>query len=243
MNQASVPNAKAGMKVLHVLGTNTDVGKTHVVVELLKAASALGRRALPIKPIHSGWSQQETWGCDLEPHVDHIKGLFEDMKPEQLCAYRFEEPMSPYGAAMREGRSIELEKLQEHWSCWRAMEDVDVLVVEGIGGVMCPLNQGFTYLDWLKGLDGGVLLVASVGLGTLNHTLLSLKALAAEGIEVSGVLLNQERFYEPEDVAAQTCRLELELMTEVPIFGPLKHGDGAQHQSLIQSLLRELNFV
>ncbi len=155
-----------------ISGTDTDVGKT--------VAAAVFMAGLPgacyWKPVQSGVSE----GSDTE-FVRRVTGLAHDrFFPE---TYRLDAPLSPHAAAALEGVSIEL-------SAFDLPESSGPLVVEGAGGLMAPLNRDALMTDLMKHLGLPVLLVARSGLGTINHTLLSLEQLRREQIPVLGVVMN-----------------------------------------------------
>jgi dethiobiotin synthetase len=154
-----------------VCGTDTDVGKTLVSAWLVQ-----GLGAHYWKPVQSG----------LEGGGDRqmVERLL-DLAPDRLLpeAYRLSEPLSPHWAAERDGVTIELERL--------ALPAIEgPLVVETAGGLLVPLQRNWLQIQQLQRWGLPVLLVARSGLGTLNHTLLSLEALERRGIPVLGLVLN-----------------------------------------------------
>jgi dethiobiotin synthetase len=161
------------MKRYFVTGTDTDVGKTVVSALLVKKLSAYYW-----KPIQSGI-------IDIEDKdtVQKISGAPDDkILP---CAYELREPLSPHDAAEIDGVRIDLDAI--------IMPDVEgPLVIEGAGGVFVPINEKHLMIDLIKKLDCEVIVVARSGLGTINHTLLTLKALRDEGIRIKGIILNGE---------------------------------------------------
>jgi dethiobiotin synthase len=161
---------------LFVTGTDTDVGKT-VVSALIMA----GRGGYYWKPVQSGTVE----GTDTAT-VRALAGLAAGRcLPE---AYSRREPLSPHEAAVRDGVRIDPARL--------ALPDVpegEPLVVEGAGGVMVPLAPGLLTLDFMRALALPVLVVARSGLGTINHTLLTLQAIRHAGLEVAGVVMNGPR--------------------------------------------------
>jgi dethiobiotin synthetase len=154
-----------------VCGTDTDVGKTLVSAWLVQG---LGARYW--KPVQSGLEQ----GGDRAT-VQRLLDLPADrLLPE---AYRLAAPVSPHWAAEREGVQLEPERL--------ALPAADgALVVETAGGLLVPLRRDWLQIEQLQRWELPVLLVARSGLGTLNHTLLSLEALQRRSIQVLGLVLN-----------------------------------------------------
>jgi dethiobiotin synthase len=154
-----------------VTGTDTDVGKTVVSAWLLTHLNACYW-----KPVQAG-TEPETDSMT----VRRLAELPEDrILPE---AYILKEPLSPHEAAKREGRVIDMAKLQ-------APECNRPLVVEGAGGLMVPLNDHALVIDLAAELRLPIILVARSTLGTINHTLLSLEALRRRGLEIAGIVIN-----------------------------------------------------
>lgn len=213
-----------------MLGTNTDVGKSWVTALILWWCEQRGLKGLPIKPVHSGWPKSAKLGPDLELHSQARECSTE------LCAYQLEEPMSPFGAAQLEGKVIEKQVLDDYWRSWQKL-DADLLVVEGIGGVCCPLGKNFTYLDWMSQTQSPSVLVSSVGLGSLNHSLLSLKALAHEGCNVEAVIPNEELIFEEGDPIVSSYGSELSQLTDRKITPRLKRNQIEQNRSVIANLM------
>ncbi len=160
---------------IFVTGTDTGVGKT-----VVSAVLTLGLDGRYWKPIQAGTAEP----TDTEV-VRGWTGLTADrFLPE---VYRLREPMSPHAAAEEEGVEIDPEDIV------RASLPPDrPIVIEGVGGLLVPLNARTLLVDVVERMGLPVLLVARAGLGTLNHTLLSLSELRRRGIEVAGVVLNGE---------------------------------------------------
>ncbi|MEP2447284.1 MAG: dethiobiotin synthase [Balneola sp.] len=162
-------------KEFFVTGTDTGIGKTLVSGMLMSALDATYW-----KPIQAG--------LDEETDTEFVQRVSE-ADPSRIIPerYRLETPMSPHAAADIDGVKISLNdfELPEY--------DTKHLIVEGAGGLIVPINWEHTVLDMIERLKLPVLLVARSSLGTLNHTLLSLKALGDRGIEVFGVVLNGEK--------------------------------------------------
>jgi dethiobiotin synthetase len=160
---------------LFVTGTDTDVGKTVVA-----AALTVGLDAYYWKPIQAGLTPSTDTG-----DVRSWTGLPEErFLPE---TYRLNEPMSPHAAAEIDGVEIDL----THLLATELPTDRPV-IVEGAGGLMVPLNGSDLMIDVIARLAMPVVLVARTGLGTLNHTLLSVSELRGRSIPLLGVVLNGE---------------------------------------------------
>ena len=156
---------------LFVTGTDTNVGKT-VLSALLCAA--LDRSYW--KPIQTGTSE----GSDRDSVIAYA-GLSAGQTFSE--AYRFEQPVSPHLAARMAGKRIDLNDI------FRPSTD-DRLVIEGAGGVLVPINERDLMLDLMSRLNAPVLVAARASLGTINHTLLSLRVLRDAGLRVKGVVMS-----------------------------------------------------
>ncbi len=182
-------------KRFFITGTDTGVGKT-VVAAILMA----GLGADYWKPIQSGVVE----GTDTEM-VRRLTGLpAARFWPE---SYRLAEPLAPHAAAALAGVTIDLGR------CRLPEAAAPRLLVEGAGGVLAPLNEHQYMLDLMQQLALPVLLVARSSLGTINHTLLSLRALRGAGLEVFGVVLNGPR---NEGNRAAICQFG-----QLPVLGEL----------------------
>lgn len=159
---------------LVIVGTDTDVGKT-----VVSALVVQGLGAHYWKPVQSGLEEGGDSG--------RVQRLLE-LPPERVLpeAYRFEAPVSPHWAAEREGVRIDRQKLELPSPEQRP----GPLVVETAGGLLVPLRRDWLQIEQIAHWRLPVLLVARSGLGTLNHTLLSLEALERRGIPVLGLVLN-----------------------------------------------------
>jgi dethiobiotin synthetase len=157
---------------LFVTGTDTDVGKT-----VVSAILARGLRARYWKPVQTGTVE----GRDSE-FVERWCGKDASF-PE---TFRFKDPVSPHLAAHREGAQISLSAIREYYEREVAGSAV---VVEGAGGVKVPLNDDEFVIDMIAALSLPTIVVARSGLGTINHTLLTLEELQLRQIPVLGVVL------------------------------------------------------
>ena len=160
-----------------ILGTGTGVGKTHVSARIAEAWAALG----PVtyrKPFQTGVT-----GPD-DPGADAAALAGPNLSAETHVLLRA--PLSPLAAARQEGRTLDLEAA----AAWCARPAEGRLLLEGVGGLMVPLAPKVHFLAWATDLGLPCVLVATGGLGTLNHTLLSAEALMLRGWRLEAVLLN-----------------------------------------------------
>jgi len=139
---------------------------------------------------------------------------------DRVCPYRFREPLAPAVAARREGRAVDPAVLDRCLGALAAGHDW--VIVEGAGGLLVPLAEGMLFADWIARRALPVLLVGRLGLGTINHTLLSARYLRDRGIPLLGTVLSATQ--PPTTVAEQTNPEVLAGFPEVRLLGGLPHG-------------------
>ncbi|HEX2232765.1 MAG TPA: dethiobiotin synthase [Thermoleophilaceae bacterium] len=202
------------MRGVFVTGTDTGVGKTVVAGAVCAALAARGERVVAFKPAVTGLDDPPPQGW---PH-DHelLAGAAgAGQPPEQVAPYRFGPPLSPHYAAELAGETLEPSRLVA--AATEAGRDADALVCEGVGGLMVPLTPGYLVRDLAIDLGLPVLIVARTGLGTINHTLLTVGAARAVGLRVAAVVLTPWPGA-PEPIEASN-RDTIERLAEVPVYG------------------------
>jgi dethiobiotin synthetase len=177
-----------------VTGTGTEVGKTVVAAVIASAARRAGRRVAAFKPAVSGLDELApgslTWerAPELPDHALLRLASGTGQGDDEIAPYRYGPPVSPHLAAELAGERIEPDLLQR--VALRASEGVDLLVCEGVGGFLVPLTSDYLVRDLARDLSLPVMVVAAPGLGTINHTLLTVEAVRAAGLDVASVVLN-----------------------------------------------------
>jgi dethiobiotin synthetase len=165
-----------------VTGTGTEVGKTVVAAAIARTAAAGGRRVHVFKPAVSGLDEAG------EPDHDLLRrAAASTQEDDQIAPYRYGPPVSPHLGATLAGETIDPARLRA--AARAAAEGADLLVVEGVGGILVPLTLGYLVRDFARDLGLGVVVAAPPGLGTINHTLLTVEAGRAVGLEVLKVVL------------------------------------------------------
>jgi len=187
-----------------VVGTDTGVGKTVVTAGLVGWLRAAGVDARGVKPAQTGYPPDDDAGfvaaaCGTDDAA--------------TCLERLEPPLAPAVAADREGVALSYDAIRE--GCERELADAAVGVVEGIGGLRVPLADDREVVDLVAALGVPAVVVARSGLGTLNHTALTVEALERRGCAVAGVVLNE---YEAASVAERTNPGVLAEMTGRPVW-------------------------
>lgn len=201
------------MSVLLISGTSTDVGKTVVTAALAAAATAAGRSVAVCKPAQTGIAPGEPG--DLA-EVTRLSGV---TRTVELA--RYPEPLAPDTAARRAG--MPLLSLTDTVAAVDAQRDADLVLVEGAGGLLVRMGE-FTLLDLAQKLGAPVLVVAAAGLGTLNHSELTTRTLAAAGVHCAGLVIGS--WPADPDLAARCNRDDLPRVTETRLVGTLPEGAG-----------------
>ena len=172
---------------LFVTGTDTGVGKTIVAGAIAAWFRSRGAQVSVLKPIATGCERRRE-GL-VSPDAEFLAHCADAPHPLDLvCPVRYAEPLAPAVAAEREGRPVDWAAVQR--SLDLLTRDSDVIVIEGVGGAMVPLDEKHTVLDLVKWLDLTTVIVARPGLGTINHTLLTAAAVRTVG-PVGGVVINR----------------------------------------------------
>jgi len=165
-----------------VTGTGTEVGKTVVAAAIARTLAATGGRVAVFKPAVTGLDQGG------EPDHELLRrAAGGEQSDEEIAPYRYGPPMSPHLAAELAGEEIEPQRLLA--AARGAAASADVLVCEGVGGLLVPLAPGYAVRDLAVELGLPLVIAASPGLGTINHTLLTIEAARAAGLEVAAVVL------------------------------------------------------
>jgi dethiobiotin synthetase len=174
-----------------VTGTGTEVGKTVVAAVVARTLATGGKRVAVFKPAVTG--------LDEAGEADHEllrRAAGSDQSDEEIAPYRYGPPASPHLAAAQAGEEIEPSRLLE--AAGAAGHSADALVCEGVGGLLVPLSFSYLVRDLATDLGHPLVIAASPGLGTINHTLLTIEAARGAGLEVASVVLTPW----PEDPTA-----------------------------------------
>jgi len=191
------------MKAFFVTGTGTDVGKTYVATGIIRASRKAGRQASAIKPIMTGY---ESYRPEQSDAGKLLLAMEKRATPESVAAispWRYVAPISPDMAAAMEGRVISLPQVLTF--CEAAMNTAPgLMLVEGVGGVMVPLDRWHTVRDWIAGLHIQAILVAGSYLGSISHILTAAEALHTHGIKIAVVVISESDRspVRPEDIAS-----------------------------------------
>ena len=176
------------MKKLLITGTDTGVGKTWISCLLIRQLTANGQKTGAYKPACSG-AAFDQHGRAVWSDVDDLRNACDgDVPIDRICPQRFIAPLAPAVAARLEGRVIDSNLLVSGIDRW--IGHAETVIVEGAGGLLCPLSDSLTVADLAKEFASPMILVAANRLGVINHTLLSIEVARARGLAVSAVVLN-----------------------------------------------------
>ena len=178
------------MEAQFITGTGTDIGKTWLACALLRHWRAAGRQVAAFKPVLSGFDAR----CPASSDAGHLlAAMGREVSATELDAitpWRFVAPLSPDMAAAKEGREIDFDALVG-FTRRSASADSCTTLVEGVGGVMAPLNARHTVRDWIAASGLPCVLLAGSYLGSLSHTLTALVALEKVGAGVTAIVVNE----------------------------------------------------
>ena len=178
------------MGAYFVTATGTDIGKTFVTAGLIRHLREHGKKVDALKPVVSGFDIATAAISD--PGI-LLEALDEPITVDTLARispWQFSAPLSPDMAAAREGRSIGFDDLVA--LCRKAIADAPVaFFIEGVGGIMVPLDRKHSVLDWACALGLPLVVVAGSYLGTISHTLTALKVIADAGLTVKALVVNE----------------------------------------------------
>lgn len=189
---------------IFITGTDTGVGKTFVTAALVRALRKAGVHAGAVKPFATGSRDDARVlraAMDGELTLKEINPVF------------FRRPLAPLVAARLEGKRVPLSvKLSE--------KQFELLLVEGIGGWLVPLTERVTVADWVARRGWPIIIVARAGLGTINHTLLTVESARRRGVKIAAVILNDVD--KAGAVAARRNAVVLRRLTRLPVFVAIK---------------------
>jgi dethiobiotin synthetase len=177
------PDVQGSTPGFFVTGTGTEVGKTVVAAAIARTLAAEGRRVAVFKPAVTG--------LEAEEETDHAllrRAAGSNQGDEEIAPYRYRPPASPHLAAAMAGEEIDPERLRQ--AAREAAAAADAIVCEGVGGLLVPLSPTYLVRDLAADLGHPLVVVASPGLGTINHTLLTLESARTAGLGVAAVVLN-----------------------------------------------------
>ncbi|OIU68766.1 dethiobiotin synthase [Rossellomorea aquimaris] len=210
-----------------VTGTDTEIGKTMITAVLTRHYLERGSDTFPYKPVQSGaeWEGEKLTAPDT---VFYERFAGREFGPE-TNTYLLKIPSSPHLAAALEGVKIESQPIVDQTE--KLLNSHELVFVEGAGGLIVPLNEEETMIDLIDRLSLPVILVARAGLGTINHTVLSVMALKQRNIKIAGIVLNRVTSDELTEIEEDNRRM-LQKLSGVPIIGTFPYITGREIEKL-----------
>lgn len=192
-------------KVWFVTGTDTNVGKTYFTRWLVQHWIRQGINGAGLKPISCGDTTDTMLLCSAGG---------EALRPEEITTAHYSTPVSPFLAATLEEKPLKLQTVNQ--SIAQIAPRFSHVAIEGVGGWLAPLAPQVTVREWAQQLAHPVIVVARTGLGTLNHTLLTVESIRAAHLSCAGLILND--YQSPPGLARETNPRILAEWTQLPIF-------------------------
>jgi dethiobiotin synthetase len=202
------------MRRLFVTGTDTGAGKTFVTAALARRARQLGKKVFAFKPIETGCDRigGRLVGPDQEI-VSEAAGGWQTGPLRGL--YQLVHPLAPLVAAQVVGTRIDIHQIVHTTN---SVPDVDVLLVEGAGGWRVPITEDEDMSHLARRLEAQVVIVARAGLGTINHSLLTVEAVERDGLEIAGVVLSRRPDEDPEFARSNAEQIRRRWNGNVAVF-------------------------
>ena len=192
---------------IFITGTGTEIGKTVIAGGLAAALKQAGTNVGVMKPISTG----DTTDAQFLKHAAQVDDELSIINPVFL-----RNPLAPSVAARIEDRDIDLRSIETAFAALG--KRYDFVIVEGVGGIAVPIRDDFLVVQLIQQLQLPILIVATTGLGTLNHTLLTVAFAQQFDIQIAGIVLNGLR-QETAGLAEATNPVEIEKLTGVPVIG------------------------
>ncbi|MDR1696560.1 MAG: dethiobiotin synthase [Endomicrobium sp.] len=192
-------------KGIFITATDTEAGKTYVSCKIAEALKSAGIKCGAFKPVSTG---------DRSDAAKLIESAGINEKPETVTPVFFKNPMSPYGASLLEGKALDLKKIDKSYKYFT--KKYEFTIVEGVGGLLVPLKKDFFVNDLIRRLRIPVLIVARFGLGTINHTLLTVDKLRRDKSEIAGIILSGKR--NVRDISAKSNADIIRKTTKLPVL-------------------------
>jgi dethiobiotin synthetase len=212
-------------KGVFVTGTDTGVGKTLVAAALARFLAERGEKVGVMKPVETGVAEPASAGPDAEL-LRWASDSREDI--ERISPYRFRPPLAPSLAAEEEGIRIDLDILAQ--AARSLGESHDFLLIEGAGGLMVPLSGGLLMADLVRQLGLPLLVVCRPGLGTINHTLLTIFCARAMNLPLAGFIINNMPFQ--PGAAEESAPHTLASLASADLLGVLNHVEGKDREKV-----------
>ena len=209
-------------KQIFITGTDTGVGKTTVSEALAFILKQKGHSVGYFKPVETG--------CEKRCEDAYSLSKITNQNLDEILCYSFKEPLAPLVAERLENKKINIEKIKTHFE--NLKEKYEYLIVEGAGGILVPITEQngkiYTYLDLLKMFNIPSVIVSRAGLGTINHTTLTVRVM--KDLEIKGIIMNG--FSRNPDISQKTNPQIIEEMTKIPVIAKILEGENPFEESI-----------
>ena len=218
------------MKGYFITGTDTDVGKTIATAVLGLLFQKKGMKVGVMKPVASGGREIEGKHYSEDAiYFKKVLSLTETLQTiNPVC---FEHPLAPKVAADQVGRELDLAAVQAAYT--RIKGQKDVLLIEGVGGVMVPLRHDYLVLDMIKDFKFPVIIITRPNLGTINHTVLTTSILKQENIPIAGLIFNYMK-KQQKGLAERTNPQEVQRIANVPVLGEIPFIEDVENIPIVE---------
>ncbi len=204
------------MKSLFVTATNTDIGKTYVCAGIAHSLKKSGINVGIMKPFACG-VKQKTGFSSKDLSILSKAAIVSD--PEEFVnPFFFPIPASPYTAAKNLGVKIDIKHVMK---CFRKLNKIhDIILVEGIGGIMTPILKNYAIIDLIKDLNTNTIIVTNSKIGTINHTVMTCNMCKNMKIPVKGLIINN---FDSKGYPISELERDLRALTNLPVLCSLPH--------------------
>lgn len=207
---------------IFITGTDTDVGKTVVTASLACCIKNSGNEVTAVKPFQTGTEDDGLLDIEFV-----YKALGKSFDLDEVCPVRLEKPLAPYSAAVLENVELDIpgvvNSLKEKF-----MKSAGTTLFEGAGGLMVPISADYNMCDFAKDMDLPLLIVSRPGLGTINHTLLTIEHAKKKGLQILGIVISN---YPSRPGLAESLNIgAISELTDVEIIGIIPSIEGLDVQ-------------
>jgi dethiobiotin synthetase len=220
------------VSAVFITGTGTDVGKTFVCAGLIRYFRGLGQPVNALKPLVSGFDPAVPSGSDPAVLLEALGREVTQEELQRVSPWRFRAALSPDMAARAENKAIELQAVVDFCRAAIARND-GALLIEGVGGIMVPLDARHTVLDLMSLLNLPLILVAGSYLGTLSHVLSAQDVILRHALDLRAIVVSET---EGAPVPLDATLATLANFAKAPLLGLRRQGPAARNELLFQRL-------